>query len=185
MAKDAEFAKPFDGAVSRFVEKEAPKEVRKRARGRRQARHPRSALSLPPAPGRRRIRGGLRRLQLELVKLQSWFRATGQRIVLVFEGRDAAGKGGAIQALTENLNPRTARIVALPAPSDVERGQWYFQRYVGAPAYRRRDRALRPLLVQPRRRRAGVRLVHAGGARALLPAAARVRGHAGAATASS
>ena len=57
-------------------------------------------------------------------------REKGKRIVIVFEGRDAAGKGGTIQAFTENLNPRTARIVALPAPSDVERGQWYFQRYI-------------------------------------------------------
>ena len=62
--------------------------------------------------------------------MQAWLRATGQRIVAVFEGRDAAGKGGAIKAITENLNPRFARTVALPAPSDVERGQWYFQRYI-------------------------------------------------------
>jgi polyphosphate kinase 2 len=70
------------------------------------------------------------RLQVELVKQQEFIRATGLRLVLIFEGRDAAGKGGAIQRITEPLNPRYARVVALPAPTDRERGQWYFQRYV-------------------------------------------------------
>ena len=70
------------------------------------------------------------RLQTELVKLQEWTRATGARIVVIFEGRDAAGKGGTIKRLTEYLSPRTANIAALPAPSDRERGQWYFQRYI-------------------------------------------------------
>ena len=72
----------------------------------------------------------LARLQVELVKQQEYIRARGLRVVVIFEGRDAAGKGGAIQRITETLNPRFARIVALPAPSDVEKGQWYFQRYV-------------------------------------------------------
>jgi polyphosphate kinase len=70
------------------------------------------------------------RLQVELVKQQEFIRAKGLRVVLIFEGRDAAGKGGAIQRITEPLNPRHARVVALPAPTDRERGQWYFQRYV-------------------------------------------------------
>jgi len=70
------------------------------------------------------------RLQVELVKQQEYIRAKGLRVVLIFEGRDAAGKGGAIQRITEPLNPRYARVVALPAPTDRERGQWYFQRYV-------------------------------------------------------
>jgi polyphosphate kinase 2 len=70
------------------------------------------------------------RLQVELVKQQEFVRAQGRRVVLVFEGRDAAGKGGAIKRITEPLNPRHARVVALPAPTDRERGQWYFQRYV-------------------------------------------------------
>ncbi len=69
-------------------------------------------------------------LQVELLKLQSWVKKTGQQVVIVFEGRDAAGKGGAIQRFMEHLNPRGARVVALEKPSDVERGQWYFQRYV-------------------------------------------------------
>jgi polyphosphate kinase len=72
----------------------------------------------------------LLRLQAELVQLKEWVRTTGVRLVVVFEGRDAAGKGGAIKRVTEYLNPRVARIVALPAPTERERSQWYFQRYI-------------------------------------------------------
>ncbi|WP_448615070.1 polyphosphate kinase 2 [Modestobacter sp. URMC 112] len=71
-----------------------------------------------------------RRLQIELLKLQGWVKETGQKMVLVFEGRDAAGKGGTIKRFTEHLNPRGARVVALDKPSERERTQWYFQRYV-------------------------------------------------------
>jgi len=70
------------------------------------------------------------RLQAELIKLQDWVVATKQKVVILFEGRDAAGKGGAIKRITQRLNPRICRVVALPAPSDRERTQWYFQRYV-------------------------------------------------------
>jgi polyphosphate kinase len=70
------------------------------------------------------------RLQTELVKLQEWVRFSGARVVIIFEGRDGAGKGGTIKRVTEYLNPRFARIAALPAPTDRERGQWYYQRYV-------------------------------------------------------
>ena len=70
------------------------------------------------------------RLQGELVKLQDWVVATGHRVVIIFEGRDAAGKGGVIKRITQRLNPRVCRVVALPAPNDRERTQWYFQRYV-------------------------------------------------------
>jgi polyphosphate kinase 2 len=70
------------------------------------------------------------RLQGELVKLQDWVAATKEKVVIVFEGRDAAGKGGAIKRITQKLNPRVCRVVALPAPNDRERTQWYFQRYV-------------------------------------------------------
>jgi polyphosphate kinase len=70
------------------------------------------------------------RLQTELVKLQEWVRFSGARIVVIFEGRDGAGKGGTIKRITEYLNPRVARIAALPAPNDRERGQWYYQRYI-------------------------------------------------------
>src|SRR5215207_4568121 len=72
----------------------------------------------------------LARLQLELVKLQEYIKEEGLRVVVVFEGRDAAGKGGAIKRIHEAMNPRVCRIAALPAPSDRERTQWYFQRYV-------------------------------------------------------
>lgn len=71
----------------------------------------------------------LRRLHLELVKLQEWVRATGEKVVVIFEGRDAAGKGGVIKRIIEPLNPRICQVVALPAPSDREKTQWYFQRY--------------------------------------------------------
>ena len=71
----------------------------------------------------------LTQLQEELVKLQEWVKQEGLKVVVLFEGRDAAGKGGVIKAITEPLNPRVCRVTALPAPSDRERTQWYFQRY--------------------------------------------------------
>lgn len=79
---------------------------------------------------RKRYEAQKYQLQVELLKLQSWAKETGQRVVILFEGRDAAGKGGAIRRFMEHLNPRGARVVALEKPSDAERGQWYFQRYV-------------------------------------------------------
>jgi polyphosphate kinase len=72
----------------------------------------------------------LARLHVELVKLQEWIKAKGLKVVVIFEGRDAAGKGGAIKRISEPLNPRICRVVALPAPTERERTQWYFQRYV-------------------------------------------------------
>lgn len=88
----------------------------------------------PDAPGehaeRQRYFRELFRLQGELVKLQSWVVATGHKVVILFEGRDAAGKGGVIKRITQRLNPRVCRVAALPAPNDRERTQWYFQRYV-------------------------------------------------------
>ena len=72
----------------------------------------------------------LLRLQEELIKMQDWVEHTGEKIAVIFEGRDAAGKGGVIKRITQRLNPRTCRVVALPKPSDRERTQWYFQRYV-------------------------------------------------------
>ncbi|GAA2207706.1 polyphosphate kinase 2 [Nonomuraea monospora] len=79
---------------------------------------------------RRQYEKQLLELQAELVKMQEWVKAEGRRLVVVFEGRDAAGKGGTIKRVSEYLNPRVARIVALPAPTERERTQWYFQRYV-------------------------------------------------------
>ena len=72
----------------------------------------------------------LAHLQMELIKLQEWVRMQGLRVAVIFEGRDAAGKGGVIKRITESLNPRVCRIVALGTPTEKERGQWYFQRYV-------------------------------------------------------
>ncbi|HPE60690.1 MAG TPA: polyphosphate kinase 2 [Thiolinea sp.] len=69
-------------------------------------------------------------LQVELLKLQAWVRETGARVVILFEGRDAAGKGGTIKRFMEHINPRGARVVALEKPTETERGQWYFQRYI-------------------------------------------------------
>lgn len=72
----------------------------------------------------------LEKLQIELLKVQSWVKESKERVLILFEGRDAAGKGGAIKRFTQHLNPRTARVVALPKPTEAERGQWYFQRYI-------------------------------------------------------
>ncbi len=130
MNKDKIFEKPFDGAISRYAEKHAPKAIREAVKD-----ADKHDILDPDYPYRERLdrktyEDEFERCQLELVKVQKWVREQGKRIVIVFEGRDAAGKGGTIQAFTENLNPRYARIVALPAPSDVEQGQWYFQRYI-------------------------------------------------------
>lgn len=84
----------------------------------------------PPKIANEVYEAELFRLQTEFVKLQEWVKHTGARVVVVFEGRDAAGKGGTIKRITEYLSPRIARIEALPAPSDRERGQWYYQRYI-------------------------------------------------------
>jgi len=85
---------------------------------------------LAPRVPRKPYEKELYRLQAELMKVQEWLRAEGARIVVIFEGRDAAGKGGAIKRVTQYLNPRVARIAALPAPTEREKSQWYFQRYV-------------------------------------------------------
>lgn len=75
-------------------------------------------------------KGELFRLQVELVKLQEWVKKKGLKVVVIFEGRDAAGKGGVIKRIIQHMNPRICNIVALPAPTERERTQWYFQRYV-------------------------------------------------------
>ena len=89
-----------------------------------------SPTSGPGKLGRRRYEAELLRLQTELVKLQEWVRDTGARVVALFEGRDAAGKGGTIKRITEYLSPRITGIAALPTPTERERGQWYYQRYI-------------------------------------------------------
>jgi len=79
---------------------------------------------------RRKYNSEKAKLQIELLKVQNWVKLTGQKIVIIFEGRDAAGKGGAIKRFMEHLNPRAAKVVALEKPTEQEKGQWYFQRYV-------------------------------------------------------
>ena len=121
---------PFDGAISRYFRDEAPKEVRKAIGDGDPDEILTGSYPYDRWMKKKDYQAEMDRLQLELVKLQADLKATGKRMVLVFEGRDAAGKGGAIERVTANMNPRVARIAALSKPSDVEAGQWYFQRYV-------------------------------------------------------
>jgi polyphosphate kinase 2 len=121
---------PFDGAISEYFEQQAPKEVRNAIR-----RADKDEILSSDYPHSQRLpkkhyEKDLENLQTELVKLQAWAKSSGARVALVFEGRDAAGKGGTIKRFREYLNPRGARVVALPKPSDTEQTQWYFQRYI-------------------------------------------------------
>ena len=124
--------------------------------------------------------GEFRRLQIELVKLQEWIRQSGLKVVVLFEGRDAAGKGGAIKRITESLNPRVCRVVALGTPTEREKTQWYFQRYVAhLPAAGELvlfDRSW----VQPGRRRARHGILHRIGVHGVPAQLSRIRAHAGA-----
>lgn len=129
-AGTASLDKPFDGAVSRYAAEGAPAAVRRLLAGAGKKDILKEQYPYDTEMSSEAYDAEYEACQLELVKLQRWVRATGQRVALVFEGRDAAGKGGAIRRLTENLNPRYAPVIALPAPSDTERTQWYFQRYV-------------------------------------------------------
>lgn len=121
---------PFDGAITAYFDKQAPKEIRKAI-----AAAGKNDILLPGYPYREEMKGKdyahqMEGLQTQLVRLQADVKETGKRVVVVFEGRDAAGKGGTIGAMRENLNPRVANVVALAKPSDREATQWYFQRYV-------------------------------------------------------
>ncbi|NIZ14599.1 polyphosphate kinase 2 [Phaeobacter sp. HF9A] len=121
---------PFDGAISHYYEEDAPKDIRKAV----QMAHKDDILN-PSYPydteiGKQAYRDQYEALQIELVKLQAWVKSSGQRVAIVFEGRDAAGKGGTIKRFVENLNPRGARVVALNKPTETEATQWYFQRYI-------------------------------------------------------
>ena len=80
--------------------------------------------------GKKEYEQELARLQVELVKLQEWIKHKGLKVIVIFEGRDAAGKGGSIKRITQSLSPRVCPVVALPAPTEREKTQWYFQRYV-------------------------------------------------------
>ncbi|WP_375173168.1 polyphosphate kinase 2 [Pseudooceanicola sp.] len=121
---------PYDGAISAFHQKDAPKSVREAI-----ARSDKDDILSPSYPyseemKKKSYEKELETLQTELAKLQAWAKDSGARVVCVFEGRDAAGKGGTIKRFREYLNPRGARVVALSKPTETEQGQWYFQRYV-------------------------------------------------------
>jgi len=121
---------PFDGAVSRFLAEEAPEAVRDAVEEGKKRDILDDSYPYDRWLKKSDYEDELDRLQVELAKCQRWVQDSGARLVVVFEGRDGAGKGGAIRRMTMNLNPRVARVVALSKPSDRERTQWYFQRYV-------------------------------------------------------
>ncbi len=130
MAKDTPAPIPFVGEITRFLESEAPAGIRKLI-----ARAGKDDILSETYPYRAEMKNKdyeaqMARLQVELVKMYYDLRSTGKRLCVLFEGRDAAGKGGTIERIRENLNPRSAYIVALPKPTEREASQWYFQRYV-------------------------------------------------------
>jgi polyphosphate kinase 2 len=130
MAEDPMTTLPFDGAISRYFRDEAPAAVRKAIE-----KGGKDDILTASYPYREEMKGKdydahMEVLQIELARMQADLRNSGQRLIVVFEGRDAAGKGGAIKAVTENMNPRQAYVVALPKPTERESQQWYFQRYV-------------------------------------------------------
>lgn len=121
---------PFDGAISDYFENDAPGDVRQAIRDREKGR-----IMNPDYPYAKQMKSRhyddeLHSAQIELAKMQAWARDTNIRIAMLFEGRDAAGKGSTIKRFREHLNPRGARVVALPKPTETERSQWYFQRYI-------------------------------------------------------
>ncbi|WP_299416868.1 polyphosphate kinase 2 [uncultured Sulfitobacter sp.] len=121
---------PFDGAISAFYENDAPTDIRLAIQTADKSEILSETYPHRKRMGRKSYERQMAALQIELVKLQSWVRESGTRIAMVFEGRDAAGKGGTIGRFRMNLNPRAARVVALSKPSDTEQSQWYFQRYI-------------------------------------------------------
>ena len=121
---------PFDGAITEYLDHGAPKAIRKEIE--KSGKDDMLATSYPYEEEMKRkdYDKQMEALQRQLVRLQADVKATGKRIVVIFEGRDAAGKGGTIARVRENLNPRTVSVVALAKPSDREATEWYFQRYV-------------------------------------------------------
>lgn len=122
--------KPFEGAISAFYKSGVPAPIRKAIKTAK-----RKQILNPDFPYKKRINSAeydqaYQGLQVELMKMQTWAADTDQRIAIILEGRDAAGKGGTIKRFMEHLNPRTARVVALSKPTKREQGQWYFQRYI-------------------------------------------------------
>jgi len=121
---------PFDGAITDFFQSGAPDDIRSKIKSADKA-----DILTPSYPHASRMKrkayeADMDALQIELVKMQDWVSETGARVACVFEGRDAAGKGGTIKRFRENLNPRGARVVALSKPTETEATEWYFQRYI-------------------------------------------------------
>jgi len=123
-------ALPFDGAISAFFENEAPDEIRKAIETGGKKDVLSDSYPYDKVMDKDAYEEEIEALQLDLVRFQNDVKESGKRVVIVFEGRDAAGKGGTIKRFRENLNPRVARTVALSKPSDREAGEWYFQRYI-------------------------------------------------------
>ncbi|PVH30395.1 polyphosphate kinase 2 [Pararhodobacter oceanensis] len=121
---------PFDGAISAYFNDRAPEALREAIKEGRKRDILEDDFPYDRWMKKSAYEERFKELQVELVKFQRWVEASGQRIVVVFEGRDTAGKSGAIKRVAENMNPRGAKVVALPKPTDHERGQWYFQRYI-------------------------------------------------------
>ncbi len=121
---------PFDGAISSFFDNDAPDAVRAAIENRKKGQILGDAYPYEKKMKTSDYEDEIHRLHIELVKLQTWAKASGARIAIVFEGRDAAGKGGTIRRFRENLSSRQARVVALSKPTEREQGEWYFQRYV-------------------------------------------------------
>jgi polyphosphate kinase 2 len=121
---------PFGGAISAFYETGAPKAVREAIQASQKGRIISDSYPHQKRMDRKSYESELRALHIELCKMQNWAGETGARVALVFEGRDAAGKGGTIKRFRENLNPRGARVVALSKPTSREATEWYFQRYI-------------------------------------------------------
>lgn len=121
---------PFVGDITKFLEEEAPKEIREAIENAGKREILSKTYPYDKELKNEDVEAHMEALQIELVKMLWDLRDTGKRLVVLFEGRDAAGKGGTIERMRENLNPRSAYIVALPKPNEREAGQWYFQRYV-------------------------------------------------------
>lgn len=121
---------PHNGGISHYYKEDAPAEIRDLVESAGKSEIPNSEYPYNRRWKRGEYEDALEKLQIELVRMQSWAKQTGQRIAIVFEGRDAAGKGGTIKRIRENLNPRDTKVVALSKPTDTEAAQWYFQRYI-------------------------------------------------------
>ncbi|OIQ32027.1 MAG: polyphosphate kinase 2 [Alphaproteobacteria bacterium MedPE-SWcel] len=121
---------PFDGAISQYFDDEAPKAIRKAIKAAKKDDILSDSYPYDTVLPKKDYWDQFDALQIELVKLQAWVKSSGQRVAIVFEGRDASGKGGTIKRFRENLNPRGARVVALSKPTETEATQWYFQRYI-------------------------------------------------------